>query len=629
MRRCNLSVLLCLSMLILAPGALPAATGYLVHNLIADQAGVANLTDPNLVNPWGIAISASSPFWLCNAGAGSGTGVSTTGISTVYTFSATTLSISSTKVSIPPAPSGGDTSCTGIITNGSTAFLVGTTTPTKASFIFSSQGGTVTGWASAVNPTLAQPAIDNSASGAVYKGLAFYNPSSSAPTGSVPRLYVPNFHTGAIEVYDGTWKPVTLAAGAFTDPKIPAGFAPFNIQYLGGTAALEGKLYVTYAKQDANKKFDVAGPGNGYVDVYDTNGNLLQSLIAGGNLNSPWGLALAMSFPTTATGTVANLAFGQYSGALLVGNFGDGTINAYDPVKGTLLGTLADQTGKTITIPGLWALQFGNGGSGGDVNSLFFTSGPGGELHGLFGSIEANPTVTASNIVNGASFGPGIAPNTWITILGSSLAATARVWNANDFSGAYLPTSLDNVTVTINGENAYPYFISPKQIDVLTPTDMPLGTSVPVVVSNGGLTSSSTVTIATANVAPAFFLFGGKYVAATHANNAYIGPTSLGTVYTPAAIGETIVLYGTGFGSTNPVAPNGQVVSGAPLLVGTPTILINNVPAQVVFAGLSGGSAGLFQFNIVVPAGLTSGDQPISASISGATSPTGVFLTIQ
>jgi uncharacterized protein (TIGR03437 family) len=274
-------------------------------------------------------------------------------------------------------------------------------------------------------------------------------------------------------------------------------------------------------------------------------------------------------------------------------------------------------------------LQFGNGGSGGDVNSLFFTSGPGGELHGLFGSIEANPTVTASNIVNGASFGPGIAPNTWITILGSSLAATARVWNANDFSGAYLPTSLDNVTVTINGENAYPYFISPKQIDVLTPTDMPLGTSVPVVVSNGGLTSSSTVTIATANVAPAFFLFGGKYVAATHANNAYIGPTSLGTVYTPAAIGETIVLYGTGFGSTNPVAPNGQVVSGAPLLVGTPTILINNVPAQVVFAGLSGGSAGLFQFNIVVPAGLTSGDQPISASISGATSPTGVFLTNQ
>jgi uncharacterized protein (TIGR03118 family) len=618
MLRC--STTLCLSMLMLAPGSLPAASGYLVYNLIADQAGVADLTDPNLVNPWGISISAASPFWLCDGG---------TGLSTVYTFSATALSVSSTKVAIPPATSGGNKTCTGIVSNGSTGFLVGTATPTKASFIFATLGGTITGWASAVSATQAQPAVDNSGSGAVYNGLALYNPSSSAPTGSVARLYAPNFSSGKIEVYDTTFKPVTtLAATAFTDSKIPAGYAPFNIQYLGGTAAVEGKLYVTYAKQDPTKTFAVAGAGNGYVDVYDTNGNLLQSLIAGGNLNAPWGVALAMSFPTTATGTVANLSFGQYSGALLVGNFGDGTINAYNPTTGALLGQLQDQNGNAIKISGLWGLQFGNGGSGGDVNSLFFTAGTGGETHGLFGSIETSPTVTASNIVNGASFGPGIAPNTWITITGTSLAATARSWAASDFSGADLPTTLDGVTVTINGEKAYPDFISPKQINILTPADMAVGGTVQVVVSNGPL-PSPTASVTTASVAPAFFLFGGKYAAATHLNGAYVGPTSLGAAYTPAAPGETIVIYGTGFGTTNPAIVNGQVVSGVPTLAATPTFTIGGANAAVVFAGLTPGSAGLYQFNVTVPASLTTaGDQSITASVSGATSPTGVFVTI-
>ncbi len=285
------------------------------------------------------------------------------------------------------------------------------------------------------------------------------------------------------------------------------------------------------------------------MDVYDTNGKLLQSLIAGGNLNAPWGIALAMSFPTTATGTTANLAFGQYSGDLLVGNFGDGTINAYNPTTGALVGQVQDQNGNAITISGLWGLQFGNGGSGGDVNTLFFTAGTGGEKHGLFGSIQANPTVTASNIVNGASFGPGVAPNTWVTITGSSLAATVRSWTTADFVGSALPTSLDGVTVTVNGEKAFTYFISPKQLNVLMPSDIPVGSAVQVVVSNNGF-ASTTASVTTAAVAPAFFEFGGKYAAATHLNGAYIGPTSLGAAYTPATSGETIVLYGTGFGPT-------------------------------------------------------------------------------
>jgi uncharacterized protein (TIGR03118 family) len=619
MRRCHLCALL-LSTLILTSGSLSAATGYLVHNLIGDQSGVGNLTDPNLVNPWGISISATSPFWLCDGG---------TGLSTVYTFSATAYSVSSTKVAIPAATSGGNTTCTGIVSNGTTtAFEVGTTTPTHASFIFATVGGTISGWASAVSATQAQMAIDNSGSGASYDGLALYTPSSAAASGAAPRLYAPNFTSGAIEVYDVNWKPVTLASGAFTDSKIPAGYAPFNIQYLGGTAAVEGKLYVTYAKQDSTKKLAVAGPGLGYVDVYDTNGTLLSSLIAGGNLNAPWGLALAMSFPTTATGTVANLNFGQFSGDLLVGNFGDGTINAYDPKTGALVGQVQDPTGAAIKISGLWGLQFGNGGSGGDTNSLYFTAGTGGELHGLFGSIETSPTVTASNIVNGASFGTGIAPNTWITITGTSLAATARSWATADFSGSNLPTTLDGVTVTINGEKAYPDFISPKQINVLTPSDLPAGSSIPVVVTNNGL-AAATANVTTASVAPAFFLFGGKYAAATHLNGAYIGPTSLGAVYTPAANGETIVIYGTGFGQTNPAIVNGQIVSGTPTLVATPTFQVNGQNATVVYAGMTPGTAGLYQFNVTLPTGLPSGDQAITATVGGATSPTGVFVTIQ
>jgi uncharacterized protein (TIGR03118 family) len=207
---------------------------------------------------------------------------------------------------------------------------------------------------------------------------------ASGTSGGNNFLYAANFSTGKIDVFDKNFAKVTLA-GNFTDINLPSGFAPFNVQNIGG------KLYVTYAMQDPAKHDDVPGPGKGFVDVYDTSGNLLQRLVTQSALNSPWGLALA---PST---------FGQFANDLLVGNFGDGTINVFNPVTGTLLGTLKDLNGNTITNQGLWGLAFGNGSQGFDPAKLYFTAGipgPRGDIedHGLFASITAVPE-----------------PSTWIT----------------------------------------------------------------------------------------------------------------------------------------------------------------------------------------------------------------------
>lgn len=574
--------------------SLPAASGYMIHNLVSDQAGAADFTDPNMVNAWGVAVSATSPFWICDGG---------TGLSTVYSNGASGFSISTIKAAIPPSATGGNTVCTGVVFNGSTAFTVGTTTPKPAAWIFSTEGGTISGWASAVDAAHAQMAVDNSASGAVYKGLAIVT------TGSNPQLYAANFHSGTIDVFDANYKPVSLPGG-FSDPAIPAGFAPFNIQNLGG------KLYVTYAKQDANKQFDVPGAGNGYVDVYDTSGALLQHLVSTGSLNSPWGVQIAPAH------------FGAYSNDLLVGNFGDGLVNAYDPSSGTYLGTLQDQNGNSIRISGLWGLQFGNGGNGGDGNALYFAAGPGSQKHGLFGSIQANPEISTASIVSAGSPAAGIAPNTWVSIYGANLAVTAHAWTTADLAGGKLPTSLNNVSVTVNGVPAYLSYVSPKQINLLTSTGTPAGTTVPVVVSNG-TSSSASSDMKTQTVAPSFLLLGGKYVAALHSDNrTVVGPTTLvANNSKPAQPGETVVLFGTGFGATNPAAPEGLVVTTAAPLVATPTVSIGGTNASVVYSGLTG--TGVYQFNVVVPPSAADGDLPVTITIGGVTSPDGTFLTVQ
>lgn len=343
----------------LAP--LSAASGgdeFIQDNLVSDIPGLASHTDPNLVNPWGITSSPTSPFWVSD---------NKTGVATLYDGTGQAVPQNNPLVVTIPPPGGGmpPSAPTGAIFNGTNDFAVAPGQPAR--FIFATEDGTIAGWN---NGTQATVKVDNSSSSAVYKGIAM----GTADMGSV--LYATNFHSGKIDMFNASFGAISIP-GAFTDPSIPQGFAPFNIQNIGGN------LFVTYAKQDAALHDDVAGPGNGFVDVYNPNGRLLQHLIANGPLNSPWGLTLASSHS------------GLFSNDLLVGNFGDGTINAFDPATGQFLGQLKDRNGQSLVIEGLWGLRFGNGATGADPNSLFFTAGiPGGgaiEDHGLFGRLTAVP----------------------------------------------------------------------------------------------------------------------------------------------------------------------------------------------------------------------------------------------
>jgi uncharacterized protein (TIGR03118 family) len=260
-------------------------------------------------------------------------------------------------VKIPkPDQSDGGTP-TGTVFNGGSGFK-------GDRFLFATEDGTIAGWNPAINRTRARIEVDRSAVGlgAVYKGLAIGN------NGVADHIYASNFRFGTIEVFDSSYTMVTLS-GSFTDPGIPAGFAPFNIQNLGGV------LYVTYAMQKPDKHDDQSGPGFGYVDTYDLNGQLLQRVASGGTLNSPWGLAIAPA------------AFGNFHDNLLVGNFGDGRINAYSLRTGAFRGQLKSETSAPIEIPGLWGLRFGNGGVGASPNTLYFAAGINDEQDGLFGSI--------------------------------------------------------------------------------------------------------------------------------------------------------------------------------------------------------------------------------------------------
>jgi uncharacterized protein (TIGR03118 family) len=337
-----------LALVLLAQSALGNSM-YLQTNLASNLPGVAANQDPKLVNPWGIAFSATSPVWISDNG---------TGFSTVYNGAGQPFPTGTPLVvTIQPAPGGTPPGTpTGVVFNGTSSFG-------GSQFIFASEDGLISAWS---NGTTALRMVDNSPSGAVYKGLAIAGTT----------LYAADFRGGKIDAFDGNFKSITLPGG-FTDPNLPSGFAPFNIQNIGG------KLYVTYAKQDASGKDELSGAGNGYVDVFDTNGNLLKRLISGGPLNSPWGLTLAPG------------DFGAFSNDLLIGNFGDGKINAFDPVSGNALGVLQDSLGDPIVNLGLWGLAFGNGSQGTQTNTLYFTAGipdPGKdniEANGLFGELQS------------------------------------------------------------------------------------------------------------------------------------------------------------------------------------------------------------------------------------------------
>jgi uncharacterized protein (TIGR03118 family) len=340
-------------------------------NLVTDdQSALASLgyapavtVDPNLVNPWGMSHSAGSPIWVSDNG---------TGVSTLYNPNATPIP-QALVVTIPPAdgasPPSNPTGQVNNISPNATDFQVG---GAKSNFIFATEDGTISAWRAG---TTAVKMVDNSASGAVYKGLAIGNSS----TGFV--LYAANFNSGKIDVFDHNFSPITLS-GSFTDanpppvpPGTPAGqsYAPFNVQ------VLNGNLYVTYALQNDEKHDDVSGSGNGFVDEFDLNGNLLRRVATNGPLNSPWGLDIAPA------------GFGAFANDLLIGNFGDGIINVYNSLSDLFVGQIDDATGNPIMIDGLWGLINGNGGNGGDANEVFFTAGIAGEAHGLFGSLSAVP----------------------------------------------------------------------------------------------------------------------------------------------------------------------------------------------------------------------------------------------
>ena len=378
-------------------------------NLVSDLPGVAQVMDPNLVNPWGISESSGSPFWISDNNAG---------VASLYSFPGTNntpVSINGLVVSIPTpvdateasgTPTGTVFNIDGGATGGFNISGVaknGNPTTASAVFLFATEDGTIVGWNPAVNPkgfdtakagTYGIIAVDSSGNnftnpdpnqqtGAVYKGLAIATsttPIIAGDANSNALLYASNFRAGTIDVYDAAFKQVTsLPASAFADPNLPKGYAPFDVQ------VLNGHVYVTYAKQDDTKHDDAAGPHRGFVDVFNLDGtpglaNGQVRLISRGPLNSPWGLAIAPN-------GFAGLSAPNNDAVLLVGNFGDGRINAFDASTGVFLSQLKDPDGEPIQIDGLWALKVGNGGAGGDANTVYFTAGLFGESHGLFGSL--------------------------------------------------------------------------------------------------------------------------------------------------------------------------------------------------------------------------------------------------
>ena len=344
-RRALLVLALVLGAGVVAVSPLTAAerNSYTVTPLVSDQAGVAPQTDPNLQNAWGLTSGPTSPWWVAD---------NRTNKSTLYRGS------DGAPLSLVVNVAGGPT---GAVFNPTAGF--GLPTGGKALFLFDNEDGEILGWNGAQGTTAV--VAKDLGEGAIYKGLAI------ADTPAGPRLYAADFHNARVDVFNGTFG---LVSGGFVDPKLENGYAPFGIQTIGD------HVFVTYAKQGKDAVDEIPGQGRGFVDEYDLAGNLVERVAQHGQLNAPWGLAMAPP------------SFGRFGGDLLVGNFGDGQINAYDKQPNGDFehrGELRGSDNKALTIDGLWALQFGKAGNNGPAGTLFFTAGPGGESHGLFGQITA------------------------------------------------------------------------------------------------------------------------------------------------------------------------------------------------------------------------------------------------
>jgi len=359
--------------MLLSVSSVAAAQQYVRIDLTSNVPGVAVATDSRFVNAWGLATGAGGPWWVA---------VNGTGVSTLYTGEGFPMpAFSPLAVNIPP-PAGvtmGTSAPTGVVYNGGSDFALAPDQP--AQYIFVTEDGTISGWrpdAAGYNHNALLMA-DNS-SDSVYTGAAI------ARRGDESFLYVANFRSGTVDVFDSSFSHIILSQGAFTDPEIPDDFAPFNVQNI------DGDLYVAFAQRDTGNYNATAGIGLGYVDVFDPRGDLLMRLQPGPWMNAPWGMALAPE------------DFGSYSNQLLVGNSGSGTISIFDPETGEFKGYLRDERGNRITVRGLKGLSFGNGSLAGPANTLYFTAGIYGR-HGLLGSI------TPSQAPQGmAPTYPGMAP---------------------------------------------------------------------------------------------------------------------------------------------------------------------------------------------------------------------------
>jgi uncharacterized protein (TIGR03118 family) len=352
-----------ISTLVLSTGLWAQQGGYFQTNLVSNTASVATTTDPQLLNPWGISLLPGQDFWIAN---------NNSGTSTLYDLNGNKNT--ALVVTIPGATKNPNGNCspgcpTGNVSNGNGTFFGG------GQFIFDTEDGLIAHWDGASNTAVV--GFDNSASGAVYKGLALLNGTS---------LLAANFNSGKVDVFSSNFT-LTSLSGSFTDPKLPAGYAPHGIH------VINNQVYVAYAMQDAAKHDAMPGAGLGQVDIFDMNGNFVSTFVAaGGRLNAPWGVVAA---PAT---------FGTFPNAILVGNFGDGTINAYD-TTGTFLGQLTDASNKVLVNPGLWDMVFGGGGVSGAPGTLYLTAGsgtqpnfpPGGSTTSVFASVIPAAAVAGQN----------------------------------------------------------------------------------------------------------------------------------------------------------------------------------------------------------------------------------------
>jgi uncharacterized protein (TIGR03118 family) len=399
-----------LAVAVAVPAVAQTAGTYAVTNLVSDGSVPAPITNSNFINPWGVT---NATFWISTQATGFSYVLSAANAATPPPAPASPFAFIITI----PAASGGATATgqpSGAVSIGAaTGFVL--PNGTKASFLFASLDGIITGWNSKLGTTtgtVAQVAINNSAANAEYTGLALATNTNGT------YLLAANFGKGSdIEVYDSTFAPAKLA-GTFTDPSLPAGYVPYSVHTIGT------QVFIAYALRSTTTGGPTVAPGDGLVDVFDTSGNFVAHAVAtGGNLNAPWGVAIA---PTT---------FGVFGGDLLIGNFGDGIINAYDPKSFAFLGQLSDGTGKTLTYASLWEIFFGltptSSTFAGNLNTLYFTAGLAGEKHGLFAAVNTNPTATGT-----ATYGFSASASALTVADGSSATAIVSAVPTNNFSGA-------------------------------------------------------------------------------------------------------------------------------------------------------------------------------------------------